>query len=88
MPVLGNKCAAGLPNMIRLSPEQFKPRDPRLGADGNITATCHFCGQDTMVKIRDPRKGFFVEHDESQQGFKSMHDKRPGTPARERKRRK
>ena len=90
MPDLGNKCVAGLPNMIRLSPEQFKPRAPRLGADGNITATCHFCGQDTMVKIRDPRKGFFVEHDESQQGNfdKSQTHGRSGMPERVRGRRK
>jgi len=72
--------------MIRLSPSQFKPRKPELAADGSIYDTCHFCDQRTMVKSREPRLGFFVEHDESQQVFKSLGDNRVGTAARVRKR--
>lgn len=87
MTVLSNKCAAGLPNMIRLSPEQFRPRKPKLHFDGNITAMCHLCDQETMVKIRKPRQGFFVEHDSSQAAYRPVGSKGVTAP-RERKRRK
>ena len=89
MPVTGTSCAAGLPNMIRLSPEQFRPRpDAARQSTGNAEwATCHFCNQMTMVKQAEPRKGFFVQHEESQKG--DVGDgKQSGTPARVRGRRR
>jgi len=88
MPVLGNKCAAGMPNLIRLSPEQFRPRTgaAKQSTENAAWVMCHFCNQMTMVKQAEPRKGFFVEHDESQQGIKTQG--KLGTPARVRGRRK
>jgi len=85
--VLQNWCAAGEPNMIRLSPQQFKPRNPELGADGKtMFAICHYCEQRTIVKQAEPRKGFFIRHNESQKGYRSASDTRSGEPARERNR--
>ncbi len=86
-----NECAAGLPNMIRLSPEQFRPRDVQTLVNGNKSAICHFCNQPTMVKQAEPRFGFFVQHASSQQGSApgfstgQSHGNK-GTPPRVRKR--
>jgi hypothetical protein len=81
--VMGNWCAAGEPNMIRLSPEQFKPINPKLGTDGKtMYATCVLCNQRTIVKQSPPRTGFFIRHKSTQQGYRSASDNRPGTPPR------
>lgn len=92
MSVLGTKCATGMPMFIRNDPEAFRPRGAQstrtLNGTTTVTAVCHFCDQMTMVKSSEPRKGFFVEHSESQKGHTPQRFKGSGTPARVRNRRR
>lgn len=85
----GKDCAAGIfpltgdidtadPLML----EQFAPRIDITEVDGVVWAYCHLCEMKTLVKRTSPRKGFFVPHSASSQGYKSFSDKRSGKPAR------
>lgn len=82
--VMGNQCVAGEPNMIALDPEQFRPQgEIELSVDGRTKfAVCHLCNQKTIIKQSEPRKGFFIQHSSSQQGYRSASDTRSGTPPR------
>lgn len=85
---LNNQCVAGMPQMIANDPVHFRPL-PSAPTDtigkGAVRKMCHLCDQMQLVKINDPRKGFFVEHASSRQGWRSAGDNRPGKPARERR---
>ena len=86
--VTGNQCAAGMPQMIALDPANYRPLPSAPTdtiANGAVRQECHLCSQMVLVKIREPRKGFFVEHASSHQGWRGAGDFRPGKPARERR---
>ena len=88
--VLDNQCVAGMPNMITLDPNQFRPLPSAptdVLAEGALRKECHLCSQMVLVKINEPRKGYFVWHKSSIKGHVPQRFKGNGKPARVRGRR-
>ena len=81
-----NECAGGIyplqGDAETDAPNQFTPKNVE-GTPTGPFAVCHFCDQRTMIKINEPRKGYFVFHKSSIKGHvNSETAKLSGKPAR------
>ena len=94
---MSNQCAAGqfpigtkanpnnLTETTALMRQQFAPRNVDNSDPKNPKGVCHLCDQPAFIKVRPPRKGFYMQHASSAAGYKRFGDTRSGTPARTRR---